>query len=478
MNGFSLTLPTLQSGNLGLARAFRIALGDLAGNVQYFQDGLLDSPQPVLLAGLDYDTPWTRDTAINVWNGVGLLWPQVARNTLLSVLNSQNGRVEIAGQYWDAIIWSIGAWYYFLYTGDQKFLALSLQATQNSLARFEDEEFDPQYGLFRGPAVYGDGVAAYPDRYSPGKTSSILDWVQFNPQKKAARGYGLPMMCLSTNCVYYQVYRLADRMAQALGLSPLPDYAQRADALRAHINRHFWRPDAGVYRYLIDAEGGCDRQEGLGHALALLFEIADPAQAQRVLDNQISVPAGIPCVWPAYARYSRLGGYGRHSGTVWPFISALWGEVALGYGRPDIFNRQLETFITLINRHAQCAEIYHPMTGEIYGGLQEAGRGENGMEWVSCARQSWTASALLRMVLFGILGMRISETGIAFRPHLPPDVDFLEVEGIPYRAAQLTVSVRRGGAAARHVHTNGAPAEVFLPAGASGPQRIEMTMNA
>jgi hypothetical protein len=29
---------------------------------------------------------WTRDAAINVWSGAGLLYPDVARNTLLATL--------------------------------------------------------------------------------------------------------------------------------------------------------------------------------------------------------------------------------------------------------------------------------------------------------------------------------------------------------------------------------------------------------
>lgn len=149
--------PTLHTDNPRVNRAYRIALGDLLGNVQPFQDGLLESEQPVILAGLDYDTPWTRDAAINVWNGLGLIWPDVARNTLLSVLERRDGRILIGGQYWDAILWSVGAWPYYLYTGDREFLSLAFEAVRNSLEYFETEEYDPEYGLFRGPAVYGNG---------------------------------------------------------------------------------------------------------------------------------------------------------------------------------------------------------------------------------------------------------------------------------------------------------------------------------
>jgi hypothetical protein len=197
-----LLVPEITTSSSAVNCPVRIALGDLLGNIQPFQDGLLNEPLPVLLAGLNYDTPWTRDAAINVWNSLGSIWPGVARNTLMSVLEYKPGGLRIAGQYWDAIIWTLGAWAYYLSTGDVEFLALADNAIRNSLEHYRLEEFDSHSGLYRkdkanGPAVYGDGVSAYPDRYSPGGTSSILDWVKSNPTQKADRGYGIPMMALS-----------------------------------------------------------------------------------------------------------------------------------------------------------------------------------------------------------------------------------------------------------------------------------------
>jgi len=467
-----LNYPQLHSSSPAINRAYRIAIGDLAGNIHPFQDGLLTAPSPVILAGLDYDTPWTRDAAINVWNGVGLLWPEVGRSTLLAVLENVEGKVRIAGQYWDAIIWVLGAWAYYRYTGDQEFLALAYQAAQNSLERFESEEFDPGLGLFRGPAVYGDGVAAYPDRYSPGGTSSILDWVRFNPQRKAQSGYGIPMHSLSTNCVYYQACQTAGWMAQSLGLPPNPAHQQRAAALRQAIQTHFWDPERGQFRYLVDAQGGCDHQEGLGNSFALLFGLADDQQAQSIFLHQVITPAGIPCVWPTYERYHRMGGFGRHSGTAWPFISGFWGEAALLHQRPEIFEHEFQIFTGLINRHAQCAEIYHPLTGEIYGGLQESGKGSSGYEWESCARQSWTASAYLRMLLFGVLGLDLHSAELRIHPHLPAGLDQIEIQGLPYRACRLNMLVTRSPSASCRINQRPAPPQ--LPANATGIINIEI----
>ena len=471
-----LPILVMTTSNPAVNRAYRIALGDLTGNVRPLRDGLLDEPQPVILAGLDYDTPWTRDAAINVWNGLGLMWPGTARNTLLSVLERHTEGLRIGGQYWDAMIWAQGAWSYYLYTGDREFLALALEAVSNSLERFEVEEFDASYGLFRGPAVYGDGVAAYPDRYTSGGTSSILDWVKTAGAQKAAGGFGLPMMALSTNCVYVQAYRIAAWMARELRQDPSPACDDCAAALTDRIQAHFWDPARGAFKYLVDDAGGCDAQEGLGNALAILFEIASPEQARAVLANQPLTGAGIPCVWPAFPRYAAAGGFGRHSGTVWPFISAFWGEAALAHGRADLFEREFNLLTAAINRDGQCSEIYHPLTGEIHGGLQEGGSGADGMQWASCARQSWTASGYLRMILGGLFGLRFSAEGVNFQPYLPAGIERLHISGLPYRACKLDLTLEGRGGRVIEFRWKGTQTRPFLPAGLRGDQRIEIRL--
>ncbi len=468
-----LPFPDLKTSNPAVNRAYRVAMGDLIGNVRFFRDGLLDQPHPVILAGLDYDTPWTRDAAINVWNGLGLVWPNVARYTLLAVLEQQD-RLQIGGQYWDAMIWAVGAWAYYLYCGEREFLALALEAVRNSLARFEREEFDADLGLFRGPAAYGDGVAAYPERYSPGDTSSILDWVKANPDKKATGGFGIPMMTLSTNCVYARAYRIATLMARELGQEPDPAYETRAAALDRNIQKHFWNQARGTFNYLRDSAGVCDYQEGLGHAFALLFGLASDKQADSVLSNQHLTAAGIPCVWPTFPRYAELGGFGRHSGTVWPFISGFWGEAALKHGRPDLFEHEFGILTANLNRDAQCAEIYHPETGEIYGGLQECGRGPDEMQWTSCARQSWTASAYLRMLLTGLFGMQFSPEGISFRPYFPLEINGVQINGLSYRTCKLSLTIEGQGSQVAGFYRNGIPSQPFLPANLEGEQDIRI----
>ncbi|MCY2989377.1 MAG: hypothetical protein NTY19_16095 [Planctomycetota bacterium] len=288
----SAAIPSLRTDNHTTNEAFRIAIGDLMGNVQPFKDGLLERPMPVILAGLHYDTPWTRDAAINAWNGGSLILPEVSRNTLLSVLTRADGGIRIGGQYWDCIVWTTGAWHHYLVTGDRQFLATALEATKNSLAYFEQTEFDIATNLFRGPG-WSDGVAGYPDEYADaGGSSGILDWPKHNPDKASKPGYGIPMQALSTNCLYYNAYLTAEKMAGELQVPADLQWTTKAAKLRQAINSQLWLADKGYYRLLVGPFGNCDHQEGLGAAYALLFGVADPAQTESVIANQHVTPAG------------------------------------------------------------------------------------------------------------------------------------------------------------------------------------------
>lgn len=481
---YPLALPHLETSDVTLDRAFRIALGDLASNIVPFQDGLLDAPAPVLLAGLGYDAPWTRDAAINTWNGAGLLCPTVARDTLLSVLARRDGAVVIGGQYdqyWDAIIWALGAWALYLYTGDRAFLALAFDATRRTLARLEVTERDPATGLFRGPAVYGDGVSAYPDAYAQtAGSASILDWPAANPDLVAPTGRGLPMYALSTNCLYHAVYGVLDDMAVVLGAPRGPAWRERASALRHAIHAHFWDAVAGHYRYLVGPLGASDHQEGLGHAFALLFDVASPAEATSVLRTQHITPAGIPCVWPPFARYASAGGtrFGRHCGTVWPHIQGFWAEAAARHGDVDAFAFELRQLAGKACRDAQFAELYHPLTGAIYGGTQErAGMPLAG--WDALPRQTWSATGYLRAVLMGLCGLRFEPAGVRFAPLVPPGIAGVVLRRLPYREMTLDLAIAGTGTHVAVCAIDGAAVdEPFVPAAGSGPHRIEITMSS
>jgi glycogen debranching enzyme len=469
-------LPQLRTGDATLDRAFVIALADVQGNVKTYRAGRLDVASPVLMAGAGYETPWTRDAAINTWNGAGLLWPEVARNTLRSEIEHRDGRLVVSGQYWDAIVWAVGAWHYYLFTGDRAFLEEALEATSNTLADREQQEFDPALGLFRGPAVYGDGVAAYPDRYANHDSSAILDWPKGNPERVSRPGHGLPMSTLSTNSLYFHVYDVLRAMSMALGRPVDPAWSGRAESLRRAINQRFWSAELGSYLTLVDPWGADDRQEAIGLAFSVLFGVADEEKKESIFRRAVLTPAGIPCLWPTYPRYAAGGEFGRHSGTVWPHAQAFWADAAGRSGHPDLFVYELTRLAAAAVRHGQFHEIYHPVTGEPYGGRQELAR-RGITTWTSEPHQTWSATGYLRLVLYQLAGLRFDEQGIRFQPTLPGDVGAVALTGLKYRDAVLDVHVRGSGRRIARIQVNGR----MTPDGrvrrtATGRQRVEIEL--
>jgi glycogen debranching enzyme len=469
-------IPALNTDNGTVNQAFRIAIGDVLGNVAPLKDGLLDHPVPVLLAGLDYGTPWTRDASINAWNGASLMMPEVSRNTLLSVLTRENGKVRIGGQYWDAVVWTTGAWHHYLYTGDRQFLALALDATKNSLAYFEQTEFDAKDGLFRGPA-WSDGVAAYPAEYADaGGSSGILDWPKHNPGKASKPGYGIPMKALSTNCLYYNAYVTAEKMAAELKVPADPQWKVKATNLKQAVNANLWNEEQGCYRMLIGPLGKCDCQEGLGSSYALLFGIADAQRAEALFARQHVTPAGIPCGWPNLPRYQSKDGmsFGRHIGTVWPQIQGFWAEAAARAGKPQVFGHELLNLAAHAARDKQFAEIYHPISGKIYGGLQES-EGRGIILWQATSRQTWAATAYLRMILLGLAGLRFDAEGVRFHPCLPKGISYAELKNLKYRRMTLDVTVRGNGAVVKEILVDGkASHDGFIAATDHGRKVVTM----
>ncbi len=473
----SVTKPSvrLESGVELFDRCHDLAVETLCRNIQPWKDGLLDEPAPSIMAGETYKSPWTRDCAFNVWNAGALLTPEASRNTLLSTLTEDDGLVRIGGQYWDAIAWTTGAWHYYCVTGDDEFLELAHAATVNSLRYFEETELDPETGLFQGPASYGDGVAAYPEPYNDaGGSSGILDWPAAHPEIGKIR-----MKALSTNCLYANAYWIADLMGQRLGLDPQANRVLRArgDATREAINHHLWLTDRGRYAYFTDPTGRCeDYMEGLGHALAILFGVASPEQARSVLASQYVSNYGIPCVWPVFPWYASSDGtsFGRHNGTIWPFIQGFWASAAAMHGRMDLFDKELTCLAEMADRHREFKEIYHPVTGEPYGGLQV----DHGTmrTWTSEPHQSWSATGYLRMMYNDLFGLRFEPDAIRFEPFVPPRFSTLTLTGVTCRDMTLDVAIRGSGSRVARFTFDGQPYEPRILASLAGQHAITIDM--
>lgn len=88
----NLNIPYMETDNKLLNDAYRIAAGDIVGNIVYYQNGLLTEEKPCMIAGLDYNTPWTRDTAINIWNALSILSPEVSKKHAACGFGGRRGK--------------------------------------------------------------------------------------------------------------------------------------------------------------------------------------------------------------------------------------------------------------------------------------------------------------------------------------------------------------------------------------------------
>lgn len=454
---FAPTLETNGSPAAEFTEAYQLAIRVMEYNLR---DGLLE-------AGKGYGT-WTRDTSINAWNAASLLIPDVARRTLWHETYLTPDGPVVGGQYWDKVIWIIAARNYVQITGDQPFLATAYGAALRTLAAMRTAEYDPSAGLFRGPAVYGDGVAAYPDPpFNDKHGDNVLDYTE-----------GAKLETLSTNSVYYGAYRAAAAMGRQLGASPQETALLDAQAanLRQAIQHALWIANADRFAYFRTQAGTVDiTQEALGEALAVTLGVATDQQAHILFRHAAVTPWGIACTWRPYNRYLDPAGkvFGRHNGTIWPFINAFWATAAASVGESSTFAREFVSATKLALRSEDFREIYHPYTGDPYGGFQA------NKTWDSVRHQTWSATGYLRMVYQGLFGMRFEEDSLRFQPSVPASLGLrsIALHGLNYRQSELSITVRGTGSKIVRCRLDGVLQQTpTVPANLTGKHDVEIVL--
>jgi hypothetical protein len=470
-----------------IGNVYESALTNVVGvNTAYAQPSIYNlanrvtyPPGTFAIAGQGYPLPqrWTRDSAVNAWNAISLIAPVVGRNTLWSVVDAQSDGSLIVqqndGEWWDQIVWVVSAWNHFLITGDNDFLADAYDTAVNTMAARKSQNFNSGYGVFEGPGFMNDGISGYPDPpWKPGiHSSAVLDYPG-----------AATLMCLSTNCLYYGAYQALAGMAGELGKgADAAGYQAAAGTLKSAINRHFWRPSAGMYGYLIQgpgspAAGQLDgHQEGGGLALAILLGVASPAQARSVLANAHWQPYGVVNVWPNFPRFTG-DEWGRQA-SLWPMVFSMFGHAAALGGRNDLFARAVTQLAQLVRgSDGHFYEIYNSVTGAVDGGWQTDGSGQI-THWVSQPDQTWSATGFLRMIYRGLFGLSFTPRGLQLAPSLPPGCGPVILTGLPYRDTTLDITLTGAGTSIQSVTVDGHRRAPLVPATENGHHQLEITLS-
>jgi hypothetical protein len=451
----------IECDNVQIKDAYDLALNTVKINVR----------RGILAAGADYGGEWTRDISINSWNCVSILLPSVAEKSLWSVTINRD---TIGHQYWDKIIWAVSALNHYYVTGDVNFLRQAYACSGNTMRQLETKAFDNDYGLFKGPAVLADGIAGYPEPVYDRKnySSFVLDHNNADAIK-----------CLSTNCLYYGAYLSLIEMASILKADDgtINNYKIKADALKTSILKHFYNEKENVLYYLIDGNGTVHKyQEAMGYSFAVIFGVLDMEQAASMIQKASVSQYGITCLSPDFPRYSPAHP-GRHNNIIWPMANGFFARACIMADEMDAFNRELRGLTALSldqdKGNYEFREIYNPYTGKPDGGYQAAGKENPDYHWASCRFQTWSATAYINMVFYGVAGIRLNDKGMNFQPCLPDDIHYIKLTGILYRQSQISVEIIGSG---KHIKTfllNGEKqTDYYIPSDIKGDNEIVIEM--
>ncbi len=409
----------------------------------YNKTGLLNQELPLMIrAGGGYETPWTRDAAVNTMNAASFIEPEVAKNTLWAVCERVDGNLcfQLDNQKWDKIVWAVGAWQYFLATGDMEFLKDAYQTVKNSLEVLEKVQFNATYGLFTCGSFFNDGITGYPK-----KLHTDSDRFSFVGDHEATEH----IMTLSTNCLYYAAYRILEKMVCVLGIEE-ESYTKKAMALKGAINQWLWNETTNSYAYFLYPDGTVDNsQEGCGISFAALFELNEEEKIRKMLEQVVQSEVGIVSIWPPFEGISSLERPLRHNNLIWPMVNGYFASAVAKYGLAEMLGKEISSMAQLAMDSEGFYEIYNPLTKKPDGGWQV------GHQWDSVSNQTWSATAFIRSIVYGVFGIQLSETGITFAPCLPENFGTVELKGIKFRDITLNIRLQGAGSKVKEITING-----------------------
>lgn len=412
-SAISLQAQTLHTGNPMLDSAFSLAVWTMDHNTH---DGILH-------AGAGYGGEWTRDASINSFFAASLLRPQVAERTLWSVTEDS---VRIGHQYWDKMIWAIAAHVHYRVTGDEGFRQKALLCASRTMSELETACLDAKRHLFMGPAVFQDGIEAYPEPiYDPGKWKD--SYVLHHPHSDS-------IFCLSTNIMYAMAYHALDCMERSDNGNGWE--ARRATLIRNIVDQ-FYDHGKHQFHYLIDHQGNRhDYQEGLGVSLALLSDAALLVDGPKVLKHLHLTPYGIPSVYPSFPRNSKEKP-GRHNMMIWPHVNAFYAHACAKNGNSKEFYRELENMarLAMVNGQGNFYEIY-TIEGQPSGGWQ------CGSLWDRKEHQTWCATGYISLWLYQVFGINPAIDHLTLNPMGMQDGSECTLSGFHWRGCDITITVR------------------------------------
>lgn len=430
--------PQLDSGFPIIDATYNMSLEELQRDIR---------PDGTFMAGAKWDGVWTRDISYSILLSLAAVEPEIAKASLMRKVKRERIVQDTGtGGSWpvstDRMTWALAAWEVYKVNGDHDWLRQSYNIIRNSIKDDESVAFASN-GLVRGE-------------------SSFLDWREQTYPRWMQPVDIFEGQALGTNAVFCRTYRILALMARILD-EPANDYEQKAERIREAINRRLWMEDKGYYgQYLYGraSKSLSPRSEALGEALAVLFDIAEPAQQRRILSSVPLMEYGIPCIYPQIP-----GVPPYHNRAIWPFVQATWNlaaskqhnGTALLHGMASIY-RSSALFLT--NKENMVADSGSPLGTEI-----------------NSDRQLWSVAGNLAMTYRVLFGLNFEEDGLRVSPVIPRELAGVRsLTNLHYRGALLSIRVEGFGSSAKSMTLDAQPWTGAIPTTLSGKHEIVVLM--
>ncbi|MFK7990904.1 MAG: hypothetical protein AB8I08_33095 [Sandaracinaceae bacterium] len=467
--------PTTRTGHDWFDALHALALEEVRENsVSAVRDGAFDEGRAVdcgeggcFETGQLWNYVWTRDTAYSVDLGLAHLDPTRARNSLTFKLSERRGGGDLqivqdtgsGGSYpvsTDRVAWALGARELLnRLTGTERnaFRDRAYEALANTLEHDRRLVHDPDSGLYSGE-------------------QSFLDWrEQTYPEWTGDDVVHIGMSrALSTNLLHLSAMELAADLATERGETDASArYQGWADSLRTAIRTELWLEDEGQFSTFITT--GLDpapvrRFDLLGASLAVLLDVADEAQADRMLEGYPHYGPGAPVIWP-----QQQGTRIYHNRGEWPFVTAYWLRAAQHADQPAVADRMVRALMRGAALNLSNMENFEAASGEPW--FED---GDVSGPVVNSQRQLWSVAAYVSLVHHTIFGLSAEPSGLRVAPYVTSTMrdelfsgtDSLVLNDYPFRGRRVTVritlpeSAGTGSLEVASVRLNGATVDGLL----------------
>ena len=394
---------------------------------------------------------WTRDVSYSALLALSYMNPNVTRISLMKRV--RGGRIlqdTGTGGSWpvstDHAVWVLAGWQLYLVTGDKQWVKQCYEIASKTLLQDESVAYDVETGLVRGE-------------------SSFLDWREESYPRWMQPADIAMSECLGTNALFFRANQITARMAQLCGdYDGAAHFSRMADRIKEGINQYLWMEEAGYYGQYLYGRGHLvlsPRSETLGEALCILFGIAEPARAKRIVANIGQTPFGTPCIQPQIPNV-----YPYHNNAVWPFVQAYWLWASALTGNSLAVSHSI-------------ASIYRPAA--LFTTNQENFVAETGDYHTAMNSPSmlWSIAGNISVVHRVLVGINFEEEGISFRPCVPtPWAGNKTLKNFKYRKAILDITVQGYGDKVSACYIDGKrQAVATVPASLTGRHTVKLVMN-